>query len=228
MRRSQINREIQIAVDLLEQRRFALPPFGFWTPERWQAVGSEAEEIRSRRLGWDVTDFGSGRFDEIGLTVFTIRNGRLDDAENVKTYAEKVLIVKENQVTPFHFHFSKTEDIINRGGGTLVIQLHNSDENERLSDRPVTVSCDGVERIVPAGGVVKLTTGESITLVPGLYHEFKGEPGSGTVLVGEVSSVNDDNIDNRFLDELPRFPSIEEDDPPLYLLCNEYPPASDR
>jgi D-lyxose ketol-isomerase len=42
------------------------------------------------------------------------------------------------------------------------------------------------------------------------------------VLVGEVSLVNDDNIDNRFFDPVGRFPAIEEDEPPLYLLCNDY------
>ena len=105
-------------------------------------------------------------------------------------------------------------------------QLYNSDDNEGLADTPVTVSCDGVRRTVPAGGTIVLQRGESITLVPRLYHEFTGEPGSGVVQVGEVSSVNDDNIDNRFLNELPRFPSIDEDEPPLHLLCTEYPPAA--
>ncbi|MAE65894.1 MAG: D-lyxose/D-mannose family sugar isomerase [Phycisphaeraceae bacterium] len=223
MKRSEINHEIRDAQAFLDKHGFALPPFASWTPDHWKTVGSEADEIRSRALGWDVTDFGSGRFGEIGLTVFTIRNGRLDDDGNRKIYAEKILIVREDQVTPFHFHFSKTEDIINRGGGNLVVVLCNSDEKEELADTPVTVSCDGVTRTVPAGGKVVLGTGESITLVPGVYHEFKGEAGSGTVLVGEVSSVNDDAVDNRFLNELPRFPEIEEDETPLRLLCTEYP-----
>ena len=226
MKRSEINEQIRHAIEFLEAQRFALPPFAYWTPEQWGTVGPEADEIRSRQLGWDVTDFGAGRFDELGLTVFTIRNGCLDDPHNVKIYAEKILIVGENQVTPFHFHHSKAEDIINRGGGKLMIQLYNSDDNDGLADTPVTVSCDGVRRTVPAGGTIVLERGESITLVRRLYHEFKGERGSGTVLVGEVSSVNDDNIDNRFLNKLPRFPSIDEDEPPLHLLCTEYPSAA--
>ena len=225
MKRSEINREIRNAIAFLEHRRFALPPFAHWTPEKWKTMGPEADEIRSRQLGWDITDFGSGNFSEYGLTVFTIRNGCLDDPDNKKMYAEKILIVKENQVTPLHFHWSKTEDIINRGGGRLVLRLQNSDKEENLADTPVTVSCDGVVRTLPPGGTVVLGTGESITLVPGLYHDFKAEPGTGTALIGEVSSVNDDNIDNRFLTPLPRFPSIEEDEPPFRLLCTEYPPA---
>ena len=42
------------------------------------------------------------------------------------------------------------------------------------------------------------------------------------VLVGEVSMVNDDNLDNRFYEPIGRFPEIEEDEPPLYLLVGDY------
>lgn len=41
------------------------------------------------------------------------------------------------------------------------------------------------------------------------------------VLVGEVSMVNDDVTDNRFYLEMGRFPTVEEDEPALYLLGNE-------
>jgi D-lyxose ketol-isomerase len=36
---------------------------------------------------------------------------------------------------------------------------------------------------------------------------------------------NDDNTDNFFLEELGRFPAIEEDEPAYRLLCTEYPAA---
>ena len=36
---------------------------------------------------------------------------------------------------------------------------------------------------------------------------------------------NDDANDNRFYEELGRFPKIEEDEEPYRLLCNEYPPS---
>ncbi len=55
-----------------------------------------------------------------------------------------------------------------------------------------------------------------------MYHKFYAELGSGWVLIGEVSRVNDDKIDNRFYEELARFEPIENDEKPLYLLCNEY------
>jgi len=82
------------------------------------------------------------------------------------------------------------------------------------------VSVDGVRRTVPAGGKVVLTPGESITLEDHCYHEFWAE--GGRVLVGEVSLVNDDTKDNRFYRPVGRFPQIEEDAAPLYLLMQDY------
>jgi D-lyxose ketol-isomerase len=119
-----------------------------------------------------------------------------------------------------HFHWNKAEDIINRGGGKLAIQLYNATPDEDLADTDVTVSMDGVERVVKAGAVVVLGPGESITLPTRLYHKFWGV--ESRVLVGEVSIVNDDRADNRFHEPVGRFPEIEEDEPPLYLLCNDY------
>ena len=81
-----------------------------------------------------------------------------------KLYAEKILVVQENQITPMHFHWSKAEDIINRGGGTLVVQVYNSTRADGLDTTPVRVSTDGVVRTIAAGGLVRLTPGESITL----------------------------------------------------------------
>jgi len=226
MKRSQINTLIDEAVEFLANQTFALPPFAFWSPSRWQSTGHEADEIRRNMLGWDLTDFGSGDFAARGLLLFTLRNGDID-APGDKTYAEKVMIVRPGQVTPMHFHFNKTEDIINRGGGRLVCQLYNATSDDRL-DRTasVTVSTDGVTRALAAGDQVVLTPGESVTLPPRLYHSFWGQPERGTVLVGEVSKVNDDRADNRFLEKVGRFPEIDEDEPAKYLLCNEYPPAA--
>jgi len=226
MKRSEINTSIREAEAFFREHRFSLPPFASWSLAEWRSKGPEADEIRTRRLGWDLTDFGSGDFMKIGLLLFTTRNGDVQDAAS-KRYAEKIMIVREGQVTPWHFHWMKTEDIINRGGGNLVIELANATEDESaLAGTEVKVSTDGVQRRVKARGRVTLSPGESITLVPKLYHAFWAEQGSGTALVGEVSSVNDDATDNRFFDAPGRFPKIDEDEPPYRLLCNEYPAAS--
>ena len=223
MKRSGINLILRSAREFLAAHRFHLPPFAAWTPEQWRAKGPEASEIAEHQLGWDITDFGSGAFARRGLLLFTLRNGRPANLPSRpgKTYAEKIMVVAGGQVTPLHFHWQKTEDIINRGGGTLRVQLFNAQPDGELATTQITVSLDGVVHTVPAGGTVGLHPGESITLPPGLYHTFWGE--DRRVLVGEVSSVNDDRTDNRFHESVGRFPQILEDEPPLHLLTMDYP-----
>ena len=227
MKRSQINALIKENKEFIVSQGFHLPPFADYTPEEWKQKDHSYDEIRDHMLGWDVTDYGKGDFRKIGLFLFTIRNGAFGDKNCPKTYAEKLLISEEDQYSPMHFHFSKTEDIINRGGGNLVIHLFNSTPDEQLADTPVVVSTDGRVRTRPAGTKLVLTPGESITLPPRLYHAFWAEKGTGKVLIGEVSKVNDDNCDNRFWEDMGRFPKIEEDEAPFRLLCNEYPKAKD-
>ena len=223
MKRSEINAAIKGAMQMFEEYKIALPPFTQWTPAEWKTKGAEVAEIKDNMLGWDITDFGQGDFSKCGLLLITLRNGnQKNPAKYPKPYAEKLMIVQENQVTPMHFHWYKMEDIINRGGGNLMIKLYNSTENEELADTDVVVTMDGVQHTFPAGHVVCLHPGESITLTKGLYHRFWGEEGKGTVLVAEVSMCNDDAADNRFHDQIGRFPEIEEDEAPLRLLCNEY------
>ena len=223
MKRSQINALIRQAEELIAAHGFALPPFARWTPEDWASKGEECAEIRDNMLGWDVTDYGLGRFEEIGLVLFTLRTGSQTDPRYPKPYAEKLLISRENQVCPMHFHFVKREDIICRGG-TLCMELYNSTpEGELDRAKPVTVSRDGVRCVYPAGTVLELSPGESVTLTPGLYHAFWAKAGAGTALIGEVSQCNDDLRDNRFLEPMGRFPTVEEDEPPYRLLCGEYP-----
>ena len=225
MKRSRINALLREAEAFMKSRSFHLPPWASWSPDDWRRAGPETDEIRDCALGWDLTDFARGDFEKLGLTLFTIRNGHPTDERYPKSYCEKIMIVGEDQVTPMHFHWTKWEDIINRGGGNLLIQMYNATDDEQLADTPVTVSIDGIRREVSAGEVVRLTPGESVSLTERCYHKFWGEPGKGKVLVGEVSLVNDDEGDNRFLEPLARFPEIEEDEPPLRLLCSEYPRA---
>ncbi len=220
MKRSEINALIKDAKDFFESFQFKLPPWAFWGPEDWKEKG-DLEVVRNQ-LGWDLTDYGAGDFEKRGLILFTIRNGNLA-AGDTKKYAEKIMIVREGQICPMHFHWAKTEDIINRGGGNLVIELYGSTPDEELGGEPITVMVDGIPRTVEPGGKVILTPGESIFLEQGMYHRFYGEAGKGKVLVGEVSSVNDDNTDNRFHQPQPRFPDIEEDEAPMHLLCTDYP-----
>jgi hypothetical protein len=224
MKRSEINRYIAEAHAFFQQHGFLLPPFADWMPEDWRQRGPEADELRAARLGWDVTDFASGRFRETGLTLFTLRNGAPGVPNPIKTYAEKIMFVRNGQVTPFHYHARKTEDIIHRGGkgtGRLALELYNSDESGGFAQTPVSVLCDGIMRRVAAGATITLGPGESITLTPRLYHTFYAI--DADCMIGEVSSLNDDETDNFFKDPLPRYPAIVEDAPAARHLCNEYP-----
>lgn len=228
MLRSEINAILQESIDFCQRMNFSLPPFALWSPDDWQKAGHEYDEIRDNQLGWDITDFGKDDFLKIGLVLFTIRNGNPDPSRGYqKPYCEKLLLVGEGQRTPFHYHVNKMEDIICRAGGNLLVQVYNRSDADGLDGRPVQVNTDGRSYQVDAGAIVRLTPGESISLPAYMYHEFWAEEDSGRSLVGEVSKVNDDLQDNFFLDEVGRFPDIGEDEPPIHLLCNEYPPAPD-
>ncbi len=218
MKRSEINAALREMEAMLREYRFALPDFCHFTPEEWNGKGHEYDEVRDNALGWDITDYGLGRFDEVGFSLITLRNGNHAMPERYpKTYAEKLLYIKD---------WSKMEDIINRGGGNVLIRVYNALPDEEIDrESPVTVHLDGCERIVPAGTQVRLTPGQSISITPYLYHDFEVEKRSGPVLLGEVSQCNDDAHDNRFNPPVGRFPAIEEDELPYRLLCTEYPAA---
>ena len=145
MKRSEINRALREMEQMAERCRFPLPDFCAFTPDDWQSKGHEYDEVRDNQLGWDITDYGLGRFDEVGFSLITLRNGNRRLPEHYpKPYAEKLLYLKEGQVAPMHFHWYKMEDIINRGGGAVLIRVYNSLPDEEIDrETPVAVHCDG-------------------------------------------------------------------------------------
>ena len=153
-----------------------------------------------------------------------LKNGNIKNDKYDKPYAEKLLMLHEGQHAEMHYHAYKMEDIINRGGGNVLIRVYNSTEDGKMADTDVIVHSDGCVYTVKAGTQIRLTPGESITVTRGLYHDFSVEEGKGSVLLGEVSMCNDDNTDNYFYNKkVGRFPAIDEDEEPYRLLCNEYP-----
>ncbi|WP_370255342.1 D-lyxose/D-mannose family sugar isomerase [Nioella sp.] len=223
MKRSEINAIMAEADGFMRSFGFALPPFAYWTPEEMRARRREIEGIVSGRMGWDITDYGQGRFDELGLFLFTLRNGRQAGLKRGggMCYAEKLLISRKDQLSPMHRHYLKAEDIINRGGATMAIELYGSAPDGSFDESAGgTVLCDGIARRYGPGEVLLFQPGESITLMPGDWHAFWGE--GGDVLIGEVSTVNDDETDNWFREPIGRFAEIEEDVPPDHLLVSDY------
>ena len=223
MKRSRINTIMAEADDFIRSFGFVLPPFAYWTPEEFAANKDVARAVNEGRMGWDITDFGQERYDEMGLFLFTLRNGRLGDlqAGGGMCYAEKLLISKRDQISPMHRHYLKAEDIINRGGAPMAIELYGSAPDGSFDgDAGGTVLCDGIARAFRPGEVLIFQPGESVTLMPGDWHAFWGE--GGDVLIGEVSTVNNDETDNWYRDPIGRFAAIEEDVAPTHLLVSDY------
>jgi D-lyxose ketol-isomerase len=131
------------------------------------------------------------------------------------------MISRKDQLSPMHRHKVKAEDIINRGGGILALKLFASDGGGAIDKKAgVEVPTDGVMRRLEPGGILRLEPGESVTLLPGVWHAFWAE--GQDVLIGEVSTVNDDLTDNFFAEPVSRFSDIEEDEPPRHLLVSDY------
>ncbi len=224
MKRSRINTIMAEADAMIRRFGFVLPPFARWTPEAFRTRRSEAARIIEARMGWDITDYGQGDFDRLGLFLFTLRNGALADLRRGggMCYAEKLLISRQDQLSPCHTHVLKAEDIINRGGARLAVKLNGSTPDGRFSETAGgLVRCDGIPRPFRAGEVLLLEPGQSVTLMPGDWHAFWGE--GGDVLIGEVSTVNDDLTDNAFRSpKIGRFSAVEEDEAPTHLLVSDY------
>lgn len=224
MNRSEINKAILMVEKVLKENHFYLPPFAHMSPEDWKNAGLESARIVENRLGWDITDYGADDYHNLGGVLFTIRNGNFTHPESGTPYAEKIIVLEPGQRLPLHFHWGKTEDIINRGGGILSIELYNAKADESVdTESDVRFFCDGVERTVKAGEIFDIMPGASITLTPFLYHRFWANKDGGVLICGEVSSVNDDFNDNNFAEPVKRFSAIVEDEAPIHLLCNEYP-----
>lgn len=223
MKRSEINDIIHHSDAFIRSFGYVLPPFAYLSSAEMIAQKDTLSALIDAGLGWDITDFGQGKFDELGLFLFTVRNGRADDLARGQgmLYAEKIMIARRNQITPMHRHLVKAEDIINRGGGDLVIELFMSDaELNPDQEKPVLVPCDGIERQLNAGDKLVLKPGESVTLLPGVWHAFWAE--KADTLIGEVSTVNNDLTDNFFLEPVGRFSDIVEDCEPDRLLVADY------
>ena len=221
MKRSEVNSYLVWAKELLEGSCIRLPRFAYWSMDEWRAHKDEIDNIVTVGQGWDITDYGLDKYKEIGTVLFTVRNGSLVKPEAGVPYAEKYLLIMDGQRLPAHYHAAKTEDIINRGGGLLSMRFYNSKEDGSMDfESDVTVYSDGLKMVVPAGEEILFERGNSVTITPGMYHIIAAK--GGDLIAGEVSSINDDKTDNYFSEPVSRFSTIEEDEPILHPLCNEY------
>jgi D-lyxose ketol-isomerase len=220
MKRSEINNYIENFIGFCKQYNYRLPTFDYNSAE-------VVEELKARQLGFDITDYGSGDFSKIGLSLFTVRNGNPKEEMTIP-YCEKTFFSLPGQKTPCHYHNLKTEDIFVRAGSPLIIKIWNFDPTSLggYAGQAVVeleVLFNGCEkRVIKSGEEIRLKTGDSVTLTPVLAHEFMADPSGQGSLVGEVSTYNDDAGDNYFLDKVSRFPEIDEDEPIKHYLVGDY------
>ncbi|HZQ06205.1 MAG TPA: D-lyxose/D-mannose family sugar isomerase [Anaerolineae bacterium] len=223
MKRSEINTILREGVEFFREHGFYLPPFAYWSPSDWQKKDETAREIVTQQLGWHLTDYGMNDFKRHGLLTLTMRRGAPENLATCsgKLYAEKIMLVGVDQVNPLQMHHNTTLDLIHRGGkGNLLIQLFNASETETLAQDAVQLTVDGVQCSVSAGGMLTLHGGESVTLRPRTYYRFWAE--EQPIMVGAISTAHDSS-DTCFY-ETAQTPAltIEENEPPVYLLVTDY------
>jgi D-lyxose ketol-isomerase len=160
---------------------------------------------------WDVTDFGLGDFRKYGLVLINL-------AEE-KEYCEKLMYAQQGMITPSHTHKLKKEDIIVRNG-KLAIKVWKGQPGGDDKNQDFELKINGEFRKVQSSEIIELISGERVTLVPGIYHEFW--PVSEECIIGEVSTDNDDINDNVFINpDIGRFSKIEEDEPAIVKLVSD-------
>jgi hypothetical protein len=214
MKRSEIDRQIEKFIDFAKENNYEIPIYDYQNKKI-------IKELLERQIGFDITDFGSGDFNKIGLALFTVRNGNPREKKTIP-YCEKTMFSLPGQLTPRHYHKKKIEDIFLRAGSPLVIRIWQTDQ-PRDKKIEFSVLFNGADyREVIAGQELFLNIGESVTLTPDLSHEFFSDPTGVGSLIGEVSTFNDDLGDNIFIDPVARFPKIQEDQPIKYYLVSDY------
>jgi len=212
---------------LLRKSGYSMPDEAHWSLEKWHeewlknpdSLGNIAKE----GLGWDITDFNLGNFYENGLLLYTLSNGVIGpDGQPVsQPYSNKIMVARENQVTPLHRHKRKIEDIACLEGN-LMMKLYNLEEDDIDLDKDVYIERNGILRRYTPGEPIILTPGNRLRLEPRHWHTFCGY--KGTALLEEASGVNDDRTDNVFLDKrVGRLPAINENEKPRFLLFTELP-----
>lgn len=149
MKRSEINNALKEMEAMIKEYRFALPPFCDFTPEEWKEKNHEFDEIRDNMLGWDITDYGLGKFDEVGFSLITIRNGNLEFADTDVTVhcdgreftvpaGTKVRLTPGESITiyPYMYHDFHVEE----GSGDVLlgeVSMCNDDEHDNRFYEPI-------------------------------------------------------------------------------------------
>ena len=206
MKRSEINKLINFSLNYFKKNKFYLPEWSEWKLNRWKKNKILAKKICKLQLGWDITDFGGKNFLKEGLILFSLRNGSKNSKKSIQ-YAEKILLMFAGQKIPYHFHKLKKEDIINKYGGKLEMRFYKNNKKN------VEINVDQKKRILECKKKIEIAIGQSVYIPPNLIHSFSvSKKNKAPLIIGEVSSINDDNNDNFFPNQNMRFSKIVEDE----------------
>ena len=94
MKRSEINKALRELEEMCVREHCYLPPFCHFTPEEWNSVSHEYDEVRDCMLGWDITDYGQGDFEKVGFSLITLRNGnRSEHSRHAGVYGDAAVRV---------------------------------------------------------------------------------------------------------------------------------------
>lgn len=162
MRRSEIDTIIDEARATMRRHGVALPPFADWSPQDWQRHGAATRTMRDRLIGWNIAEFEKDAFARSGIALITTRMGDFEQLPTGrgKLYGEKIFVIREGQSVPYHYHWVKTEDVFNRGGATLAIDLVAVDSQGRPTDAAIDLDRDGLPHHIVARGTIRLSPGE--------------------------------------------------------------------
>ncbi|MEI3001371.1 MAG: D-lyxose/D-mannose family sugar isomerase [Victivallis sp.] len=95
-----------------------LPPFRSTEGRLGETPGRGGGDVGPRVSAGTSRDWAKG-VRTLRADAFHAANGKAGSAKYPKPYAEKIMMVRENQITLRHFHWHKREDIIVRSSGDL-------------------------------------------------------------------------------------------------------------
>ena len=174
MKRSAVNQAIAWPRTICKKTISICPNTPYWPLETWKANAGKLDTVRKVMLGWDITDYGLNDFEHIGSVLYTVRNGSIEDKNVGVPFCEKYIVMRDGQRLTNHYHVAKTEDIINRAGGTLRLYLWKVDPaTGKMTDEDVDVYMDGVLHTFKAGEEVLVEPGNSISLTPYIAHHLR-------------------------------------------------------
>ena len=132
MKRSRVNEIIREADAFIRSFGYVMPPFAYWTPDELQGAPAAPASSTPGSAGTSPTTArATSTSSACSCSPCATAAPPISPRGSGMLYAEKIMISRKDQLSPMHRHDVKAEDIINRGGGTLVLELFSRDADGR-------------------------------------------------------------------------------------------------